>query len=185
MTPREKAILESGNEDLKDLALAESADLSSLSHRERVAVLRAMLKKHEPAQCWFPRPRAFLAFQERLYATLPSKMDCNALWIAAYAIKDVDRASYYWDMHVSEFERWMAFHETKRLVAAAEAPLMPSRSDPEIEIYLYKRTAHCKCCADIAVSQVPAERLAPIWAIVKKDHYLDDEDRLEARQATW
>ena len=154
----------------------ETADLSTLTNAERVQALRAMLDKYEPTYQWIQRPPVLSAFLERLHATLPSEQDVQPLWLAARILTDHS---------IAEFERYMEYHETKRQIAAEEAVLMPSRSDAEIEDYLYTRVAHCEDCAKLAMSKVPEERLQPIWNAVKRMHIDEEEDAMEARQSKW
>jgi hypothetical protein len=156
--------------DLKEL------DLSTLTHGERVRALRTMLDIYEPTYQWAQKPPVLSAFLERLYATLPSEQDIQPLWLAARAMTD---------RSIAEFERWMAYHETRRQEAAADAEDMPSKSDAKIEEYLYTRVAHCEDCARIAMSKVPEERLQPIWYIVKAMHMDEKEDEMEARASKW
>ena len=154
----------------------ETADLSTLTNAERVRALRAMLNKYEPTYQWIQKPAVLNAFLERLYATLPSEEDVQPLWLAARILTDYS---------IAEFERYMEYHETKRQAAAADAEDMPSRSDAEIEEYLYTRVAHCEDCAKIAMSKVPDERLQPIWVTVKRMHSDEEEDAMEARSSKW
>jgi len=154
----------------------ETMDLSTLTNAERVQALRAMLDKYEPTYQWIQKPPVLLSFLERLYATLPSEQDVQPLWLAARILTDHS---------IAEFERYMEYHETKRQAAAADALLMPSKSDAEIEDYLYTRVAHCEDCAKIAMSKVPEERLQPIWYTVRRMHNDEEEDEREARSSKW
>jgi len=141
--------------------------------------LRAMLDTYEPMH------PELLAFRDRLVASLSSEQDLEALWATAVRIKNHLVGSYFWNLHVDACERLLEAHEKARLAAMKETDLMPSCSDDEIEHYLYSRSAHCDDCAKIALQKVPDERLAPIWANVRRMHRADEEDEMEARQSTW
>jgi len=171
----------------QELALGEADQLEAgLSIRTRILVARAMLRKYRQGDWLHCTHPALYAFQARLSATLDSERDRTALWDCVQTLAGFHprgRDSGMWKTILASCERQLQLHALVRKSALNTADVMAALTDEGLEAYLYNREGHCKECAIIALSKVPQERLAPIWAAVRHLHFQEEEEEREARMS--
>jgi len=164
------------------LGLDEGTRLDVLSISSRALIARTMIRAYD-----IMHP-VLNAFRGRLFATLPSVRDQNALWDCASTLAGFPagwREAPFWKGALDRLEHQLQLHALMRTSAFETADSMVLLTDEELHDYLYNRAGHCKECALAALSKVPAERLAPIWKTVQQIHRCQDEEEIEAQESKW